>query len=228
MTFLGGTTTFYGGGQTANPPNVLTHLSGMPQSVYRVPLGTISIDNATSEAYMMVSNVGNVSTWVSITGQASGDVQSVTGNSGGPVPPTAGNLNLLGNGIITVTGNPGTSTLTISSTSSAAFVWNVASVSPTAMVSNNGYYSATGAPIVFSLPLVAVFGEVIEVAGGTSTSWSITQAAGQSIVVGPTTTTVGVGGSLASTNNRDCVRLLCIEDNTTFEAISWTGNLTAT
>lgn len=40
------------------------------------------------------------------------DVQTLTGNSGGAVPPTAGNINTLGTGSITIVGSPGTSTLT--------------------------------------------------------------------------------------------------------------------
>lgn len=42
-----------------------------------------------------------------------GFIQTLTGNSGGAVPPTAGNINVVGTGVITVVGNPGTSTLTI-------------------------------------------------------------------------------------------------------------------
>lgn len=38
--------------------------------------------------------------------------ETLTGNSGGAVGPTAGNINTLGTGSITVVGNPGTSTLT--------------------------------------------------------------------------------------------------------------------
>jgi hypothetical protein len=47
-----------------------------------------------------------------------GPITTLTGNSGGAVPPTAGNINVVGSGSITVTGNPGTSTLTISSSGS--------------------------------------------------------------------------------------------------------------
>jgi hypothetical protein len=43
----------------------------------------------------------------------SGDIQTLTGNVGGGVGPTGGNINLVGAGGILVTGNPGTSTLTI-------------------------------------------------------------------------------------------------------------------
>ena len=48
---------------------------------------------------------------------AIGFVNTLTGNSGGAVPPTAGNINVVGSGNITVTGTPGTSTLTITETS---------------------------------------------------------------------------------------------------------------
>ena len=41
-------------------------------------------------------------------------VQTLTGNTGGAVPPTANNINILGSGDIIVTGSPGTNTLTIS------------------------------------------------------------------------------------------------------------------
>lgn len=43
-------------------------------------------------------------------------IMTETGNSGGPVPPTANNLNVVGTGTTTVVGNPGTSTLTITPT----------------------------------------------------------------------------------------------------------------
>ena len=43
-----------------------------------------------------------------------GAVTKLTGNSGGAVSPTSGNINVIGSGVVTVAGNPGTSTLTIS------------------------------------------------------------------------------------------------------------------
>ena len=47
-------------------------------------------------------------------GSGGGPVFTLTGNSGGPVAPTAGNINTVGTNVITVAGNPGTSTLTAS------------------------------------------------------------------------------------------------------------------
>lgn len=41
-------------------------------------------------------------------------IQTVTGNTGGAVPPSAGNINIVGDGTtIEITGNPGTNTLTV-------------------------------------------------------------------------------------------------------------------
>lgn len=41
-------------------------------------------------------------------------ISTLTGNTGGAVSPTGGNINVVGSGVVSVTGNPGTSTLTIS------------------------------------------------------------------------------------------------------------------
>lgn len=47
-----------------------------------------------------------------------GSILTLTGNSGGAVGPTAGNINVVGTGVVDVVGTPGSSTLTISLTSS--------------------------------------------------------------------------------------------------------------
>lgn len=48
-------------------------------------------------------------------GSGGSDLDTLTGNAGGPVGPTAGNINIVGDGTtITIFGNPGTSTLTAS------------------------------------------------------------------------------------------------------------------
>jgi len=45
---------------------------------------------------------------------APGGISTLTGNAGGPVGPTGGNIDIVGTDLIDVIGNPGTSTLTIS------------------------------------------------------------------------------------------------------------------
>lgn len=55
-------------------------------------------------------------------GTALADVETLTGNSGGAVGPNgAGNINVLGADNITVTGNPGTNTLTITDTDNTIY-----------------------------------------------------------------------------------------------------------
>lgn len=50
----------------------------------------------------------------------SGAVSTLTGNTGGPVGPLIGNINIVGSGGVNVAGNPGTSTLTITAAGSVA------------------------------------------------------------------------------------------------------------
>lgn len=58
--------------------------------------------------------VGNIANWVLISNSI-GSLFTLTGNSGGAVGPSAGNINVIGDGItINVVGNPATNTLTIS------------------------------------------------------------------------------------------------------------------
>lgn len=66
-----------------------------------------------------ITGVGNPGTHtITFSTVGTGVVNTLTGNSGGAVSPTAGNINVVGSGPITVTGNPGTSTLTISTSGS--------------------------------------------------------------------------------------------------------------
>jgi hypothetical protein len=71
------------------------------------------------DIWMLVALVGNQATWVNFGG---GDLETLTGDVGGPVSPDAAdNINTLGTaGQILVTGNPGTNTLTWSLDGSVA------------------------------------------------------------------------------------------------------------
>lgn len=72
------------------------------------------------EPWVLVSLAGNSTSsgslahWILFAGPDV-DVQTLTGNTGGPVPPTANNINVVGDNVtIAIAGNPGTSTLTVS------------------------------------------------------------------------------------------------------------------
>lgn len=59
----------------------------------------------------VAGNPGTNTLTISTVG--TGVVNTLTGNSGGAVSPLAGNINVVGTGVITVAGNPGTHTLTV-------------------------------------------------------------------------------------------------------------------
>lgn len=95
------------------------------------------------------------------------------------------------------------------------------------MLPNNGYITDNGASLVtYTLPVSAATGTTVEVAGKSSGGWTITQGAGQQIIFGNQSTTLGVGGSLSSSNAHDYVKLLCTTANLTWTVIGGVGNIT--
>jgi hypothetical protein len=105
--------------------------------------------------------------------------------------------------------------------------WNDVAAATQTLAANNGYVSDDGAtPVTFTLPATAALGSIIEVAGKGSGGWTIAQLAGQQINFGNRQSTLGVGGSLSSTNQYDYVKLLCITANTTYNVIGGVGNIT--
>lgn len=105
--------------------------------------------------------------------------------------------------------------------------WVNQTSSPVTIIPDKKYLVNNGASLVtFSLPATASFGTQIEIAGLSSGGWTLTQAAGQSINFGTKATTIGVGGSLSSSNQHDYVKLLCVTANTTWNVIGSIGNIT--
>jgi hypothetical protein len=95
------------------------------------------------------------------------------------------------------------------------------------MASNFGYVSNSASLITLTLPSTMPSGTVLRVKGMGTGGWKIAQNAGQQIVWDATdATTVGTGGSLASTDQYDAIELLCIVANTTFSVLSSMGNIT--
>lgn len=143
----------------------------------------------------------------------------------GPNPST-GDITISGGPGIVTTGNAGTYTVTINSTA-VGTAWSNTTTN-TAMIVNVGYLCTGGGALSLALPTTSAFGEEVEVALDGATSFTITQAAGQQIRLGSSTTTLGTGGSLSSTAQGDTVRLLCKTANTLWVVLSCEGNLTLT
>lgn len=92
-----------------------------PETGKLYPLGTLWLvgKNPTTGAYgdlwYLATIIANVASWVQLSLASGGDLNTLTGNIGGVVGPTGGNINIVGDGsTISISGNPGTSTLTAS------------------------------------------------------------------------------------------------------------------
>lgn len=154
-----------------------------------------------------------------------GGIGTLTGNSGGAVGPTSGNINIVGSGGITVVGNPGTSTLTISG-GGGGFAWTEVTGTSQAMAVDNGYIANNAALVTLTLPATAPVGSVVRVAGKGAGLWRIAQNAGNMIHFLGSNTTLGAGGYLEATVRYDAVDLLCITANLEWVVISSVGNIT--
>lgn len=95
------------------------------------------------------------------------------------------------------------------------------------MESNHNYFVTANTPVL-TLPAISTAGDTIVVTLAGGTSWSIAQTAGQLIVLGSAATTVGVGGSLASSAAGDSVTLRCQTANQVWYVQSVVGNITVT
>lgn len=96
----------------------------------------------------------------------------------------------------------------------------------TAIALNTNYYTTGGGNLAFTLPVTIPVGYTIRIAGRASTGWNIVQNAGQTIYFGTAASTTGAAGSVSSTDNNDCIELLCTVADTDFLVLSAVGNLT--
>jgi hypothetical protein len=175
--------------------------------------GTFSADTVTNNA-IIYGGVSNALNSLTLT-----NGQLAVGSTG--AAPVAATLTA-GTGV-SITNGAGS--ITINSTG-GGLTWNDVTGTAAAGAPNNGYLADNAALVTITLPTTAPQFSVIKVAGFGSGGWLIAQNSGQSIHFGKSTTTTGAGGSLASTNQYDCVDLLCVVANTTFLVLDSVGNIT--
>lgn len=147
--------------------------------------------------------------------------QVLIGSTG--ADPVAASLTAGAN--ITIT--PGAGTISIAADAGASTTWSAISTATKTIVANEGYISNNGAGVTYTLPATATLGDIFEIVG--PQSWTVAQNAGQSIKIGSSTTTTGTGGSLASTNAGDTLRVVCSDATggaEVFRVLSFVGNIT--
>lgn len=142
----------------------------------------------------------------------------------GTATPVASVLNILGSGGITTTGSGNTVTV---SGSASGITWQVINANQT-LASNNGYIcSSLSAGLYLALPASSAVGDVIEITDIDPTYIvRVTQANNQQIGLGNMNTTVGTGGSIATTKIGDSVRMICTQANLKWQVVSSMGNIT--
>src|SRR5271170_2305340 len=150
-------------------------------------------------------------------------VEILTRNSGRPVGPSLGNINIIGTGDIMVSGNAGTNPWTISATGLP--VWNKIATRQT-LSPNEGYICTGGGVLTLTLPPVSMVGDIIEITLDGSMGFMIAQTAGQTIRTGNQVTTAGVGGSVTSTAQGDSLRMVSSITDLRWNILSLMGNPT--
>lgn len=108
----------------------------------------------------------------------------------------------------------GAGSISISSTGNMTTV-EATGVTQTIAV-NTRYIANNGAGVAFALPATSAIGDVFSIVGKSGV-WSITQGAGQQLLVGMGSTTLGGAGSLTAADQTDSVKFVCITANTIWQ-----------
>lgn len=94
------------------------------------------------------------------------------------------------------------------------------------MEPNHNYISSSAALVTLTLPVTAIVGSQIKLAGKGSGGWRVAQNAGQGMHFLSLDTTEGIVGYIGSTNRYDSVELICITQNKEWLVKSSVGNIT--
>lgn len=135
---------------------------------------------------------------------------------------TIGGLATANNSVLTTNGS-GVPSFT---TPTQVIAWTDVTGTTQSMAVNNGYAANNAGLVTLTLPTTAAKFSIIEIVGVGAGGWLIAQNASQLIHLGNQTTTTGVSGNLASTNQYDNIKLMCVVANTTWIAFPPQGNIT--
>lgn len=172
------------------PPPVVPNPARSPATTdLNYLIGQTWVNNSNDTAWMLSSKTTSAATWIALGSGATGGVVTLTGDSGGAISPTAGNINTLGTASqITVTGAGSTLTWSIP----AAFIAPGSIDSTTTIASGTTLTAGTSLSVTTS----AVIGTTLTATGGTTTLGALTQTGTANInATGAGVTTIGTGGT---------------------------------
>jgi hypothetical protein len=242
-----GSITIAGSGNT-----LTTQLTGLTNHNVQIGAGTATLTQVAPSATSgvpLVSNGSSADPSFSTALIAGGGTASTSFNINGTVISGATTTSPLtsltmtdGQVIIGSTGNaPAAATLTAGtgvtiqnasnsitiSVSGTGLTWNDVTSGTQTLAVSNGYVTNNAGGVTYTLPATASLGDTIQIVGK-SGAWSVAQNANQQICLGNAATTVGVTGSIASTNAGDCVELTCITSGTStvYRVTACMGNIT--
>lgn len=105
------------------------------------------------------------------------------------------------------------------STTGASTSWVTVTGTSAMMVTDQGYIANNSGLVTLTLPSTSSVGDPLYIIGQGAGGWSIAQSAGQQIIIGNKQSTIGVTGSVASTNQYDSLSLICTVENTTWTTL---------
>jgi hypothetical protein len=175
---------------------------------------TIAVDGTTDHTVQIGNATGSLTSLAAMT-----DGQLVIGSTGND--PAVATLTSTG-GSINITNGAGT----INLETAGGVIWTREAGAAVGIADGHGYIPTNALLTAFTLPAVSAVGDECAIIGESAAGWTIAQNAGQNIQFSNLSTTVGVGGLLASSNRYDTVHIVCRVANTTWHVVNSTGNLT--
>ena len=129
------------------------------------------------------------------------NVQTLTGDTGGAVAPTSNNIDLVGDGIVTVDGDPGTSTVTLNVSDAVATTYTTDSgdavaATNTLVITGDSVITTSGATDTVTIDLVNGTDGQLLIGGGTEATWANLTSADGSVTIteGPNSIDLQVAG----------------------------------
>lgn len=195
------------------------------------PIGQQWIDEVGDDAYILVDVTAGVATW-NVTATTPGNVDTLTGNSGGAITPSAGNINVIGSGVLAFAGAG--STLTGSITPGSSLIATLTGGSGGALSPTSGNMNllgtanqitstGSGSTITFSIP------SAFTAPGSITSTTTMTSGTGITSTTGNIVASTGnITSTLGSVAAATTVTAGTGITATTGNIVASTGNITST